>query len=162
VARAPGARHRRWNVRPHAPKAARGRHRRDGKPHNLPLQFLSETGIFGFILFLGIALAGAGGAGRDAPPARGEDRLAAAALVVGLFAYVVHGVVDFDWDFIAVTAPAVAVLGVLLAAGRPAHRRLGAGVECLRSPPAPSPRRPCIRSLRRGLRLGASTTPTRP
>jgi len=30
VARAPGARHRRWNVRPHAPKAARGRHRRDG------------------------------------------------------------------------------------------------------------------------------------
>src|SRR4029079_3556786 len=30
------------------------------EPPNLPLQFLSETGIFGFILFLGIALAGAG------------------------------------------------------------------------------------------------------
>src|SRR5439155_1187681 len=37
-----------------------------------------------------------------------------------------HGVVDFDWDFIAVTAPAVAVLGVLLAAGRPARVRLRA------------------------------------
>jgi tetratricopeptide (TPR) repeat protein len=96
------------------------------EPHNLPLQFLSETGIFGFILFLGIALAGAGALIETLRRLEGEDRLAAAALVVGLFAYVVHGVVDFDWDFIAVTAPAVAVLGVLLAAGRPAHRRLGA------------------------------------
>jgi tetratricopeptide (TPR) repeat protein len=96
------------------------------EPHNLPLQFLSETGIFGFILFLGIALAGAGALVETLRRLEGEDRLAAAALVVGLFAYVVHGVVDFDWDFIAVTAPAVAVLGVLLAAGRPAHVRLGA------------------------------------
>jgi tetratricopeptide (TPR) repeat protein len=39
-----------------------------------------------------------------------------------LFAYVVHGVVDFDWDFVAVTAPATLVLGVLLAAGRPVRR----------------------------------------
>jgi tetratricopeptide (TPR) repeat protein len=96
------------------------------EPHNLPLQFLSETGIFGFILFLGIALAGAGALVETLRRLEGEDRLAAAALVVGLFAYVVHGVVDFDWDFIAVTAPAVAVLGVLLAAGRPAHVRVGA------------------------------------
>jgi tetratricopeptide (TPR) repeat protein len=96
------------------------------EPHNLPLQFLSETGIFGFILFLGIALAGAGALVETLRRLDGEDRLAAAALVVGLFAYVVHGVVDFDWDFIAVTAPAVAVLGVLLAAGRPAHVRVGA------------------------------------
>src|SRR6185503_14170482 len=96
------------------------------EPHNLPLQFLSETGIFGFILFLGIALAGAGALVETLRRLKGEDRLAAAALVVGLFAYVVHGVVDFDWDFIAVTAPAVAVLGVLLAAGRPAHVRVGA------------------------------------
>jgi tetratricopeptide (TPR) repeat protein len=35
-------------------------------------------------------------------------------------------VVDFDWDFVAVTGPALAALGVLLAAGRPARRRLGA------------------------------------
>jgi hypothetical protein len=96
------------------------------EPHNLPLQFLSETGVFGFILFLGIALAGAGALVETLRRLEGEDRLAAAALVVALFAYVVHGVVDFDWDFIAVTAPAVAVLGVLLAAGRPARVRLGA------------------------------------
>ena len=94
------------------------------EPHNLPLQFLSETGIFGFILFLGIALAGAGALVETLRRLEGEDRLAAAALVVALFAYVVHGVVDFDWDFVAVTAPAAAVLGVLIAAGRPARVRL--------------------------------------
>jgi hypothetical protein len=94
------------------------------EPHNLPLQFLSETGIFGFILFLGIALAGAGALVETLRRLEGEDRLAAAALVVTLFAYVVHGVVDFDWDFVAVTAPAAAVLGVVLAAGRPARVRL--------------------------------------
>jgi hypothetical protein len=97
------------------------------EPHNLPLQFLSETGIFGFILFLGIAFAGAGALVETLRRLEGEDRLAAAALVVALFAYVVHGVVDFDWDFVAVTAAAAAVLGVLIAAGRRASvRQLGA------------------------------------
>jgi len=92
----------------------------------------------------------------------GEDRLAAAALVVGLFAYVVHGVVDFDWDFIAVTAPAVAVLGVLLAAGRPAHMRLGArrGVFAVAAGAFAAAALYSLAS--RGLRLGASTTPTQP
>jgi O-antigen ligase/polysaccharide polymerase Wzy-like membrane protein len=96
------------------------------EPHNLPLQFLSETGIVGFILFLGIALAGAGALVETLRRLEGEDRLAAAALVVVLFAYVTHGVVDFDWDFVAVTGPGLAVLGVLLAAGRPARVRMRA------------------------------------
>jgi tetratricopeptide (TPR) repeat protein len=100
------------------------------EPHNLPLQFLSETGIVGFTLFLGIAFAGAAALVETLRRLEGEDRLAAAALIVGLFAYVVHGVVDFDWDFVAVTAPAVAVLGLLLAAGRPgrAHARPDRGL----------------------------------
>jgi hypothetical protein len=96
------------------------------EPHNLPLQFLSETGVIGFVLFLGIAVAGAGALVETLRRLEGEDRLAAAALVVALFAYVVHGVVDFDWDFVAVTGPALVALGVLLAAGRPARRRVGA------------------------------------
>jgi hypothetical protein len=94
------------------------------EPHNLPLQFLTETGIVGFVLFLGIAFAGAPALVETMRRLEGEDRLAAAALAVGLFAYVVHGVVDFDWDFVAVTAPALGVLGVLLAAGRPTLVRL--------------------------------------
>jgi hypothetical protein len=89
------------------------------EPHNLPLQFLSEDGIVGFVLFLGIAFAGAPALVETLRRLEGEDRVAAAALVVGLCAYVIHGVVDFDWDFAAVTAPAMVALGVLLAAGRP-------------------------------------------
>jgi hypothetical protein len=96
------------------------------EPHNLPLQFLSETGIVGFILFLGIAFAAAAALVETLRRLEGEDRLAAAALTLALLAYVIHGVVDFDWDFVAVTAPGAAVLGVLLAAGRPARVRLRA------------------------------------
>jgi hypothetical protein len=96
------------------------------EPHNLPLQFLTETGIVGFVFFLGIAFAGAPALVETLRRLEGEDRLAAAALTVALFAYVVHAVVDFDWDFAAVTAPACGVLGLLLAAGRPALERLPA------------------------------------
>ncbi len=101
------------------------------EPHNLPLQFLSETGVVGFILFLGLVLAGVGALVEALRRLEGEDRLAAAALAVILFAYVVHSVVDFDWDFVAVTAPALAVLGLLLAAGRPARVRVRAHREVL-------------------------------
>jgi hypothetical protein len=94
------------------------------EPHNLPLQFLAETGIIGFLLFLGIAGAGVPAVVETLRRLEGEDRLAAAALSVGLVAYVVHGVVDFDWDFVSVTAPAFAVFGVLLVAGRPALARV--------------------------------------
>jgi hypothetical protein len=94
------------------------------EPHNLPLQFLTETGIVGFALFLGIAFAGAGALVETLRRLEGEDRLAAAALAVAVAAYVAHGLVDFDWDFVAVTAPAVAIFGVLVGAGRPALARL--------------------------------------
>jgi O-antigen ligase len=94
------------------------------EPHNLPLQFMAETGIIGFLLIVGLVVAGVGGLVETLRRLEGEDRLAAAALVVALFAYVVHSVVDFDWDFVAVTAPAVLVLGLLLAAGRPALPRV--------------------------------------
>jgi hypothetical protein len=94
------------------------------EPHNLPLQFMAETGIIGFLLFVGLVLAGAGALVETLRRLEGEDRLAAAALVVAVFAYVVHSVVDFDWDFVAVTAPAVLLVGLLIAAGRPALPRV--------------------------------------
>jgi tetratricopeptide (TPR) repeat protein len=52
----------------------------------------------------------------------GAERSAAVALAIVPALWLAHAVVDFDWDFVAVTGPALFALGVLAAAGRPAHR----------------------------------------
>jgi hypothetical protein len=86
------------------------------EPHNVPLQFLSETGIVGFFFALAsLAAAGVGVARR----VRAREP-AVVALAVLAVAYVLHSVVDFDWDFVAVTAPFVLSVGALL--GGPAVR----------------------------------------
>ena len=63
----------------------------------------------------------------------GPERAAAVALVAAPAAYLVHALVDYNWDFLAVTAPTMVALGVLAGAGRdsaPGRRRplLAAGV----------------------------------
>jgi cytochrome c-type biogenesis protein CcmH/NrfG len=86
------------------------------EPHNVPLQFLSETGIVGFFFALAsLAAAGVGVARR----VRAREP-AVVALAVLAVAYGLHSVVDFDWDFVAVTAPFVLSVGALL--GGPAVR----------------------------------------
>lgn len=80
------------------------------EPHNLPLQFLSETGVVGF--FLALVSIGAAGVG-VARRLRGREP-AAVALAVLAAAYVLHALVDFDWDFVAVTAPFLLSVGALL------------------------------------------------
>jgi O-antigen ligase/polysaccharide polymerase Wzy-like membrane protein/tetratricopeptide repeat protein len=86
------------------------------EPHNVPLQFLSETGLVGFFLAGAcVAVASVGVLKR----LRGREP-AAVALAVLAAAYAVHSLVDFDWDFVAVTAPFLLSVGALL--GGPAVR----------------------------------------
>ncbi len=87
------------------------------EPHNLPLQFLAETGLVGALLAGGAALAAAIAALGTLRRAEGRERGATVALVCVLVAYAVQGLFDFDWDFLAATGPVMLVTGVLLTAG---------------------------------------------
>lgn len=84
------------------------------EPHDLPLQFLTEAGVVGLLLFLltvGVLL-------RALHGRRGAEL----ALALILPAYLVHSLVDIDWDFVAVSAPAFLATGALV--GRVELRRV--------------------------------------
>lgn len=84
------------------------------EPHDLPLQFLQETGIVGLaLLVLAAAFLLRGSLRR-----RGHEL----ALALLLPAFLVHALVDVDWDFAAVAIPAFVAAGALV--GGPALRRV--------------------------------------
>ena len=78
------------------------------EPHSVPLQFLSETGIVGFLLYAGVIAAGVIAVLR-------RDRTRAwLALSLGVALCVVHSFVDIDWDFLAVLGPLFLTVGALV------------------------------------------------
>jgi len=92
------------------------------EPHNVPLQLLSETGIVGFLLYVGVAAGALWGAWR----ARGDP--AARALGVAVAAFVAHTIVDKDWNYVATCGPLLLLAGALAARpaaeAEPVRRRL--------------------------------------
>jgi hypothetical protein len=84
------------------------------EPHSLPLQFLSETGVIGLALLVAAcAFLLRGSLRRHGPEL---------ALALVLPAYLVHSLIDIDWDFAAASVPAFLVAGALV--GREPFRRV--------------------------------------
>ena len=94
------------------------------QPHSVPLQFLAGTGLVGLALFAALVAAAAAAAVGARRRLEGGERDAAAALSVALALWLAHALVDYNWDFVAVTGPALLAAGVLAAAGRPAQTRV--------------------------------------
>jgi hypothetical protein len=90
------------------------------EPHNLPVQMLAELGLVGLALLAAACFFLLRRVRR-----RPAHELALALL---LPAFLVHSLVDVDWDFAAVAAPPFVAAGAL--AGGPARRRV-AGFELL-------------------------------
>jgi tetratricopeptide (TPR) repeat protein len=89
------------------------------EPHNVALQFLAETGIFGFLLGAAACLAALGVAWQTVHRLQGEERAAATALAIAFPVYLLHALADIDWDFVAVTGLLFFLVGVLAGAASP-------------------------------------------
>ncbi len=116
------------------------------QPHSMPLQFLAETGLVGFVLAMGgllALLAAALAAVRRLAP--GPERGMAAALVGASVGWFAHSFYDWDWDMPGATLPALLFLGLVCARG------------AFRPPPeyAPAPLRGGLRAV---LLAGATLT----
>ncbi len=101
---------------------ARRRHNAFEEPrwtHSLPLRLLTHTGAVGaalFLVFLGAVAIAAGGAWRRARGA-GTRAAVGAALLPGVV-WIVHGSVDWLWEFPALSGAALALAGAAVALGR--------------------------------------------
>ena len=101
---------------------ARKRYRTDAgsvlQPHSVPLQQLADGGIAALTLFLLAVVSGVAVAVAALRRLDGGERAAAVALVAAPAAYLAHSLVDYSWDFLAATVPAMVALGVLAGAGQ--------------------------------------------
>ncbi len=91
-------------------------HRRTGNEtsatHSLEMRLLAHTGFVGFVLFATFMVAGLRLALRARRHGDALARGVAAAALMPLVVWVIHGSVDWFWEFPALSAPALGFLGV--------------------------------------------------
>ncbi len=95
------------------------------EPHNVAVQFLGELGLVGAALFVLLWVAAAFVVVKGVRRLEGDERLAGTVLAVAAGAFGLHALIEFDWDFVALTGPALLFVGMLAAAGRPVGERVG-------------------------------------
>jgi hypothetical protein len=111
------------------------------QPHNVPLQFLAETGLVGALLWIGaIVLLLLAGVWRVRTLRPGRERDLAGALLAAGIAWTIHTLYDWDWDIPGATLPALILLGVL--AARPPREGHGHGLAAAFEVPRPPRQRP--------------------
>ncbi len=115
--------------------------------HSLELRLLAHTGLVGFVLFAAFMVA----AIAAAMPARrrhGLEAFIAGAALLPLVDWLIHGSIDWFWEFPALTGPA---LGFLAVAGALGAARAAAGESATPADPSATPRatrhRPAVRAL---------------
>jgi hypothetical protein len=85
--------------------------------HNVPVQWLAETGFVGAVLAIGayvlLLVAGLDAARRKT----GTERAFAVALLAAGVAYAIHALYDWDWELPGVTFPVLLFLGALAGSG---------------------------------------------
>ncbi len=104
------------------------------EPHNVPLQFLDGDGHRRLPALparrgaVPCSASFARGGGRT-----GAERAAATALGLGVVVFLLHLVVDMDWNYVATCGPLLLVAGLLAGRGAPARR--AACARAVRSSP---------------------------
>jgi tetratricopeptide (TPR) repeat protein len=119
-------------------------------PHSVEIRTITETGVVGTLLLLVGVGAGLVAAVSAIRRRRGIGAAAAAAATASFVYWLVHGSIDWFWEFPALGGPAFALLG--LAAGLLPRRAAPAGG---RTPLAPA-RRPLVVGLLLALGLAAA------
>ena len=79
--------------------------------HSLELRLLAHTGIVGFLLFGGFLVAAITAAARTRRHGDADTRLLAAALLLPLVVWLIHGSIDWFWEVPALSGPALGFLG---------------------------------------------------
>ena len=83
------------------------------EPHSTPLQFLSELGLVGFLLYASVVGSAMLLVVRGGAPA----------LTLAVALCLLHSFADIDWDYVAVQGPLFLTAGALAAAAAPERRR---------------------------------------